>query len=481
MQSNAAMGGLSGTQSMDDCTTFWGYIGTVEDAMLLIEATNRGIYQRVTSRLHPRESISIRSGAVFVFDEEESKMKRWTDKLLWSPSRQVGNFFVYRQMVTKVPRGTRVKEIEAMSLAAQGGIATPVDPAIQAAERQYVGSLTSGPQYPRDGLVKKALAIGTLHVVSYFTLDDVMNGRLPTPSQAPELQGLTVSPRLESMANTSLSDVPPLRVNYQTYPLPPASSSPTYRSFSPYRPSPGRASTSPSVPAIPLRSDSHRSNSVPTINLHPTGFYHALPDQDILPQTSGSTSARPWGQLQLHLDTGQHTVQRRASDLAVGGPHRHGDGAYESWTLPQYAPLHQAATIPGFTPATFQHTLPHQPASLPSRSAPLDIHNLDWRSPPQAVPTFPSSMPTSFNHSGQLGRKSSSLGLVTSGSYSPPSELSPEGWLQSPEQQRQHWMHAPIAQTSQGFPEQVIPMSDSPSHPYGRQQQQTPLYDYRGQ
>lgn len=34
------------------------------------------------------------SGAVFVFGEEESGMKRWTDGRLWSPSRISGNFLV---------------------------------------------------------------------------------------------------------------------------------------------------------------------------------------------------------------------------------------------------------------------------------------------------------------------------------------------------------------------------------------------------
>ncbi|KAL6950886.1 hypothetical protein ACO0QE_000168 [Hanseniaspora vineae] len=39
-------------------------------------------------------------GNIFVFREKESKMKRWTDKLNWSPSRIVMNkFLVYKQLV----------------------------------------------------------------------------------------------------------------------------------------------------------------------------------------------------------------------------------------------------------------------------------------------------------------------------------------------------------------------------------------------
>ena len=36
----------------------------------------------------------VQSGAVFVFDEHESGIKRWTDGLVWSPSRILGNFLV---------------------------------------------------------------------------------------------------------------------------------------------------------------------------------------------------------------------------------------------------------------------------------------------------------------------------------------------------------------------------------------------------
>lgn len=36
----------------------------------------------------------VQSGAVFVFDEHESGIKRWTDGLVWSPSRILNNFLV---------------------------------------------------------------------------------------------------------------------------------------------------------------------------------------------------------------------------------------------------------------------------------------------------------------------------------------------------------------------------------------------------
>lgn len=156
------------------------------------------------------------------------QMKRWTDKLVWSPSRQIGAFFVYRrtshsrlpnakaraagltcfaetEMTTKVPRGTSMKQIEALSLAALGGRAPLIDPNVAAAEKPYVASLITSPQYAREGLVKKTLCVGQYHVISYFSLDDVQSGRLRTPSQTPDFANVQVSARLQAMASAAVA------------------------------------------------------------------------------------------------------------------------------------------------------------------------------------------------------------------------------------------------------------------------------------
>jgi hypothetical protein len=73
---------------------FRGYIETTYDSLLVFEAARRGLIPRVTRRLIERERGMVQSGAVFVFDEQESGIKRWTDGLVWSPSRILGNFLV---------------------------------------------------------------------------------------------------------------------------------------------------------------------------------------------------------------------------------------------------------------------------------------------------------------------------------------------------------------------------------------------------
>ena len=90
-----------------------GWIKTTRDALLVLQATRVGIVPRVTRRFHELEKRSIiQSGAVFVFTEEESGIKRWTDPYLWSASRMQGSFlvsmqhmaFLYFQLTCTYPR-----------------------------------------------------------------------------------------------------------------------------------------------------------------------------------------------------------------------------------------------------------------------------------------------------------------------------------------------------------------------------------------
>ena len=75
-----------------------GWIETTGDALLILEAARRGLIPRVTRRLVDSERKMITSGSVFVFDEDESGIKRWTDGFVWSPSRILGNFLVYHPL-----------------------------------------------------------------------------------------------------------------------------------------------------------------------------------------------------------------------------------------------------------------------------------------------------------------------------------------------------------------------------------------------
>jgi hypothetical protein len=58
-------------------------------------------------RLNDPEKPMIHSGAVFLFDEHESGIKRWTDGIVWSPSRILGNFLVSPILFNTDPMLTR--------------------------------------------------------------------------------------------------------------------------------------------------------------------------------------------------------------------------------------------------------------------------------------------------------------------------------------------------------------------------------------
>lgn len=88
-------------EGMNEIETFYGLIETTADALKVIELCRQGKLGRVRRRLHEKERKMIRSGSVFVFDETESGVKRWTDGRLWSPSRILGNFLIYRELERK--------------------------------------------------------------------------------------------------------------------------------------------------------------------------------------------------------------------------------------------------------------------------------------------------------------------------------------------------------------------------------------------
>ncbi|RKO93500.1 gluconate transport inducer 1/Pac2, partial [Blyttiomyces helicus] len=67
--------------------TFRGFVSTLEDALLLFEACRLGYLRRIQRRLSEREKSHISSGSVWVWDEDEALVKRWTDGRAWSPSR----------------------------------------------------------------------------------------------------------------------------------------------------------------------------------------------------------------------------------------------------------------------------------------------------------------------------------------------------------------------------------------------------------
>jgi hypothetical protein len=115
----------------------------------------------------------ITSGSVFVFDEDESGIKRWTDGFFWSPSRILGNFLLYRETdkrgaghrgVRSDPPAIDVNEqsqynVDGVKLEGQT-LSRPKGESSQMGidrhrERTLMGSLTNSYKFKPEGLMKK--------------------------------------------------------------------------------------------------------------------------------------------------------------------------------------------------------------------------------------------------------------------------------------------------------------------------------------
>lgn len=64
----------------------------------LIRYAQMGYIGRIRRRLNEKEKNKIKPGSIFIYKEQESGIKRWTDKKEWTPSRVHGIFLIYRDL-----------------------------------------------------------------------------------------------------------------------------------------------------------------------------------------------------------------------------------------------------------------------------------------------------------------------------------------------------------------------------------------------
>ncbi|TPX10790.1 uncharacterized protein E0L32_008179 [Thyridium curvatum] len=189
----------------DITETFYGFVKNTKDALHLIEACLRGKLHHVARRPHDKErEFLIRSGSIFVYEEHSAGIKRWTDGMNWSPSRILQNFLVYRELDKPFPPGEKKKAKKTTkknSAAGQHGalmdevrnLMTPTDDSGASTEvlREYVGSLVDSYDFKPRGLVKKTISVQFNgvhhHLVSYYSLDDVLKGNLKRVVDDPKI------------------------------------------------------------------------------------------------------------------------------------------------------------------------------------------------------------------------------------------------------------------------------------------------------
>ena len=204
--------------------TYTGHVSTARDALRLFEACLRGHLHHVPRRPHDRERTQlIKSGCIFIYEENASGIKRWTDGVPWSPSRILGNFLVYRELVKPFPPGEKKR---AQKRAKNNRTARSSDPYPnqrrdsedamiptntakadsnaegREGERALIGSLVDSYGFKEGGLVKKTMSVNVNgihhHLVSYYNIDDVLAGKLQSPSKDKDLD--EIEPRLDLVA-----------------------------------------------------------------------------------------------------------------------------------------------------------------------------------------------------------------------------------------------------------------------------------------
>ncbi|KAM0281311.1 hypothetical protein ACHAQH_003579 [Verticillium albo-atrum] len=196
--------------------TWQGHVASTLDAVVLFEACLSGNLRHVPRRPHDRERQDlIQSGRVFIYEEHASGIKRWTDGVTWSPSRILGNYLIYRELERPFPPGEKKRAAKKSKKQPNGGVskneaclrqntgvngasggsnaanlssAAVMDPseAARNPERALIGSLVDSYPFKEGGLVKKTISVQFRsvphHLVSYYTVQDVMSGALATPT-----------------------------------------------------------------------------------------------------------------------------------------------------------------------------------------------------------------------------------------------------------------------------------------------------------
>ncbi|MCJ1293521.1 hypothetical protein MMC34_005076 [Xylographa carneopallida] len=201
--------------------TWYGHVASCLDSLVLFESCLKGDLRHVPRRPHDRErSQLIKSGSVFIYEENASGIKRWTDGVPWSPSRILGNFLVYRELSKPFPPGEKKRATKRNKRVARpgepypraegetAGPSSPTTPGARSengsaegkeAERALIGSLVDSYGFKPDGLVKKTMSVTVQgvhhHLVSYYKIEDVIGGKLKPVSM--DLTLSNIIPRLE--------------------------------------------------------------------------------------------------------------------------------------------------------------------------------------------------------------------------------------------------------------------------------------------
>ncbi|KAF1850916.1 uncharacterized protein K460DRAFT_23871 [Cucurbitaria berberidis CBS 394.84] len=202
--------------------TWRGFLETTTDAMTVVEASLQGRLSHISRRPHDKERAEmLTSGTVLVYEENASGIKRWTDAVHWSPSRVMNNCLIYRQLVRALKPeekrtalnpscGTKRKRKTGDADSMNKVYANFAQSLTPDQQRSFCGSLIDSYEFKEGGLMKKTISVkyqGTHHhVISYYSLEDLVSGKLKRPFQDPRLADIQPRPELLRGWKVSLED-----------------------------------------------------------------------------------------------------------------------------------------------------------------------------------------------------------------------------------------------------------------------------------
>ncbi|KAK6506364.1 hypothetical protein TWF506_011279 [Arthrobotrys conoides] len=353
--------------------TYHGLVRSPMDAIILFEACRQGLLPRVQRRLSEKERQSIKSGSIFVWDEREAGMRRWTDGKSWSASRVSGSFLCYREMEGK--RG--------------GGSTFPSMPPTQNGKSPDHGSdsdsdnrdgLAEGYRYKPDGLMKQSFSITTstnqkLHLISYYARSQNM-GELKQPSTDPQLKHIIPQPGV--YPEQTLSDPTPQPGLHQALTMPPGQPPMVVAAPRSMLPSPYSTAQTPTQP--PHAPPEMQPPQLPAVVSHLQGFgsvsahapspYGWPPSPISTPPTNNFSQSNGYPPQGLPAPL---TSPPPANTAVSKGPYDPTLGASGGYGM-MGSPLHYEQAHPTLQPLQSPH--PHRP-SIPSS---IHLH------PPQTSP-----------------------------------------------------------------------------------------------
>ncbi|KAK0127234.1 hypothetical protein ONS96_006787 [Cadophora gregata f. sp. sojae] len=189
-------------------TTYRGHVRTRQDAILLFEACQLDVLPKIQRRLSRKERKDvILPGAVFVWDEVEAGIQRWTDGRLWGSITLSEEFIIRREMERKARRPSNVQErpvLDADSAGSRRG---------SDGGEQMEEETTDDYQYKKNGLVRRSMTISSngrqLHLVTYDDQTCRDTSELPCPTTDSLLKHLVE----EKIASRS---APPLTIFHES-------------------------------------------------------------------------------------------------------------------------------------------------------------------------------------------------------------------------------------------------------------------------